>query len=539
MCLPLPSFRHGLAILLLVCTADAFAAEGPPLHARIDELIESQAEGPLAANASDAEFLRRIYLDLAGRVPSVRETQAFLNDTAADKREQLIDKLLSGDDYVRRMTQALHVMLMERLGDHADWQQFLRESVQRNRPWDEIVRAILHPNPDDEATRGAALWYTKRLENYGQNPVDTPGLVRDVGRHFLGIDVQCAQCHDHLFVGEYKQEFYAGMFAFVGHATLRTDLKFPAVGLKPLDKKVEFMSVFEKRPLAVGPKLPGGEEVVLPAFAKGEEFARPPDRKTKFPGEPKFNTLKILAEQLPRADNRLFTRNMANRLWWLMLGRGLVQPLDLHHADNPPSHPELLDLLAEQFAAHAFDMRWLIREIALTRTYERSSVAADASEIDTPSQSYRLALEKPLSAEQMLASLRQALGGEEPLAIVTGDNRWSQWQASFEKALANPAREPEVEHNPTVQAALFLMHDATVLEWLQPQGDNLTARLLKLDHASQLAGALYLALLSRPPSDEEVAVVREYLASREDRREKAVGNLVWSLIASNEFCANH
>jgi hypothetical protein len=135
------------------------------------------------------------------------------------------------------------------LGDHADWQKFLRDAVQRNRPWDQIVRVILHPNPDDEATRGAALWYTKRLENYGQNPVDIPGLVRDVGRHFLGIDVQCAQCHDHLFVGDCRS-FITGR-SRSGHATIRTDLKFPAVG--PVAGQNRSGVGFVKQLLAVGP----------------------------------------------------------------------------------------------------------------------------------------------------------------------------------------------------------------------------------------------------------------------------------------------
>lgn len=523
-----------LALLLAVGLVGPATAE-EPLHARIDKLIAERAGGTVAGAASDGEFLRRVYLDLAGRTPSVVETRAFLADTAADKREKLIDKLLAGDDHVRRMSQVFHVMLMERLGDHADWQKFLRESFQANKPWDAMTREMLSPNAEDEKSRGAALWYTKRLENYGQNPVDVPALVRDVGRHFLGIDVQCAQCHDHLFVDDYKQEFYHGMLAFVGNTTIRTDLSFPAVGLKPLDKKVEYMSVFLQKPQAVGPKLPGGDEVNIPTFGKGEEFEQPPDKKTKFPGVPKFNTLKILGEQLPRAENQLFTKNIANRLWWLLQGRGLVHPLDLTHKGNPASHPEVLDLLASELAAHQFDMRWLMREIALSQSYQRSGVLTEESQ----PQSYRAALEKPLSSEQMLASIQQALGDGQPVAIDPAAKGWTDWQTKFDKALANPAREPEVGHNPTVKAALFLMHDTTLLGWLKPAGENLTARLLKETDAATVADELYVAVLSRPPTAEEQTAVAEYLAPRADRREQAVCNLVWSLVASNEFCTNH
>lgn len=531
------AFRISLGLAVSLTASLALAQE--PLHARIDQLIEAKAGGPLAATSSDAEFLRRLYLDLAGRIPSVEESRAFLADTAADKREKLIDKLLASEDHARRLSQVLHVMLMERLGDHEEWQKFLRSSAKANKPWDQLVREIFNPNVDDEQSRGSALWYTKRLENYGQNPVDLPALVRDVGRHFLGMDVQCAQCHDHLFVDDYKQEHYAGLFAFVGHAGIRTDVKFPAVALKPLDKKVDFMSVFVKEQKSVGPKLPGGEEVAIPTLAKGEEFEQPPDKAKNTPGVPKFNTLKILSEQLPRADNKLFTRNIANRLWWLMLGRGLVHPLDLHHSGNPASHPELLDLLASELAAHQFDMRWLLRELALSKAYQRSSMTMEVSLTAAPPTSYRLGLEKPLSSEQTLASLRQALGSPKPLTIADGDKAWTEWQTRFDKALANPPREPEVEHSPTVKAALFLMNDGEILKWLKPEGDNLAARLGALSDTNVLAGEMYVAILSRPPSEDEKKAVVDYLAPRMDRRETGIRNLVWSLIASNEFCANH
>jgi hypothetical protein len=363
-------------------------------------------------------------------------------------------------------------------------------------------------------------------------------MVRDVGRHFLGIDVQCAQCHDHLFVEEYKQDFYHGLFAFVGNTTIRTDLKFPAVGLKPLEKKVEFMSVFIQQPKAVGPKLPGGTEIEVPTFAKGEEFEQAPDRQKNFPGTLKFNTLKLLSEQLPRPENKLFTRNIANRLWCLMMGRGLVHPLDMHHAGNPPSHPELLDLLASELAAHQFDMRWLLKEIALSQAYQRSSIAADESMAEVPPQSYRVALEKPLSSEQMLASIRQALGDGKPLKIDLADKSWTEWQAKFDKTLANPPREPEVEHSPTVKAALFLMHDASVIAWIKPEGENLAARLVKCEDTA-LSEELYVSVFSRQPAEDEKQAVTDYLAGKTDQRERAVSNLIWSLLASNEFCANH
>ena len=521
---------------LLFLVAPLAGDDAAPLHERIDQLIEAKAGGPLAPVANDAEFLRRVHLDLVGRIPTADEVRAFLADTAADKRLKVVDRLLASEEYPIRMQQLFNVMLMERLGEHEEWTKYLRESFAANKPWDQMCREMMNPDADNEATRGSAFFFSKRLENYGQNPVDIPALVRDVGRLFMGIDVQCCQCHDHLFVDDYKQEYYQGLFAFVGQATLRQDLKFPAIAEKPLTKKVEFMSVFIQEPKAVGPKLPGFEEVSLPTFEAGQEFEVPPDKKTKAPGKLKFSTLKVLSEQLPTEGNELFKKNIANRLWWVMLGRGQIHPLDLQHAGNAPSHPEALDLMCNELAAHKFDMKWLLRELALTRTYQRAG-AADFALDTVPPQSYRIALEKPLSSEQLLASILRATGKLDE--IKDDAKQLAELQTKFDKSFANPAREPEVEHSPTVKAALFLLNDSTVLGWLKPEKNNLTARLAALSEPEKLADELYISVLSRPPTDEEKADVAAYLGKHADSREKAIRNLAWSLLASSEFCTNH
>lgn len=538
-----------VACLLLACPA----AAQEPLNVRIDQAIAAKAPGiPVAALSSDFEFVRRVYLDFAGRIPTAAETRAFLADQAPDKRVKLIDQLLAAPEYAERMSDALSVMLMERLGDNPEWRTFVRGSLAANKPWDQLVREIINANPDDPAVRGAAFFFTKRLENYGQNPVDLPALTRDVGRVFLGIDVQCAQCHDHLFIDEYKQEHFQGLFAFVGHTYIRSDVKFPAVGEKPLDKKLEFMSVFKKEPKATGPRLPGGEEVAILTFEKPEDaFAVPPDRAKNSPGVLKFSPLKILSEQLPRAENPLFVRNAVNRFWFLLIGRGLVHPLDLSHSGNPPSHPELLDLLAQEFVAHKFDIKWLLREIALSQAYQRSGLLPEGV-TDSPPDKFVVALERPLSAEQMVNAVLVASGewaaiqqaSATAVANVPADQSKPQTELDklrerFAKAFANPPREPELEFAPSVKAALFLLNDGTVLGWFDPKGGNLTERLAAIPDANQLAEELYVSVLSRLPDDAERAAVAAALAARSDNRAKGAGQLIWSLVASTEFCVNH
>lgn len=523
----MPQAAHWLALLIVpLLTASALAQSLPQ---RIDELILAKAEGkPAAAVCDDAEFLRRVHLDLSGRIPTATEARMFLDDKSSDKRAKLIDQLLASPDYPRRMTDLFHVMLMERLGDHAEWTKFLHRSFTANKPWDVFAREILRAASKDETARGAAFFYSKRLENYGQNPVDYPALTRDVGRLFLGMDLRCAQCHDHLFVRDYKQADFQGLFAFYQNVSLG-NAQEPSVVEKATTQKVGFMSVFKKQPRETGPKVPGLSEIEIPKFDKSKEYETPPDPRKKLAGVPKFSTLAAVSEKLPTPENPAFTRNIVNRLWFVMMGRGLVHPLDLHHAGNPPSHPELLDLLVQEFVAHKFDIKWLLREMALSQTYQRSSILPEGVK-ELPRESFLVAHEKRLSAEQLLASILGA----------TGEDIKSETAArpKFLKAFSNPPREPEEEFTPALRGALFLLNDNLVLGWLNAKPGNLVDRLSKLSD-DRVAEELYLSVLSRQPTAEETDEVAKHLAKHADRRSAALGQLAWALLASTEFCVNH
>ncbi len=528
-----------LAVLLALGSSPGGAGE--PLHQVVDRHIEGAAARfgveELPPLADDAEFLRRVYLDFAGRIPTVDEARAFLADPSPDKREALIDRLLQGPEYARRMREALHVMLLERRGDDEKWNAYLERSLAANKPWNVLVREILYGEPgEDGALDGVQFFYTKRLETYGTNPVDYDGLTRDIGRLFLGMDLQCANCHDHLFVDDYKQAWFKGLFAFTANTVTRTEGNRVLLAEKVMTAPLEFMSVFTKEPRTTGPRLPGGDEVEVPQFPKGEEYLVPPDRAKRLPGVPRFSPRKILAEQLPTADNRAFVRNSANRLWFLLLGRGLVHPLDLHHSDNPPSHTELLDALADALVASGFDLRHMLGALARSRTYQRASAAPQAAEI--PRESFLLFHEKRLSSEQLARSVLVATGNWSP-ERGSETAPWKSLVDAFHKAFDNRPAEPEEEFMPSVRAALFLSNDALILKLLEPKDGNLTSRLSQMADDTALANELYLSILSRLPSDEERATVVQYLQRRQDNRQQAVANLAWSLLASTEFCINH
>jgi hypothetical protein len=531
------------------------------LHEAIDRLVSAQAGGPLAARSGDAEFLRRVYLDLAGRIPTAAEAREFLAAQAVDKRARLIDRLLAGADYPRRMRELFHAMLMERRGDDPLWDEFLRRSFEANKPWDVLSREILDPDAQDEATRGAAYFYTARLDKVGQQDTDYPGLTRDVGRLFLGVDLQCAQCHNHLFIDDYKQHDFQGLYAVYLNTFIRRDLSHPAIGENVMTKKTEFSSVFDKVPLATGPRVPGGDEIEIPAFAAGDEYRTPPDKATKHPGEPKFSPLEAIAARIATAENAAFRRNIVNRLWFVMMGRGLVQPLDQFHRDNPPSHPELLERLTQEIAARQFDLRSLLRELALSETYQRSGLSGESGEAPAP-ESYRVALEKPLSAEQLFWSTFVATGAADAFpicaspggndAIPSGDNAkdnaednakpadaLAELRKRFVAAFAGPAKEPEIEFSPSVKAALFMLNDPQVLALFEPRSGNLLDRLTKLTDPAAIAEELSLSVLTRLPTEEERADVIDALAQQPARRDVVLRYLAWSLAASTEFCLNH
>lgn len=520
-----------IAVLLAMGLAGNLSA-AEPLHDRIDRLIEARVEARLlAAPADDATFARRVYLDFTGQIPAAAQLRAFLADTAADKRTRLIDELLATPEYPRRMAEAFNVLLMERRGGNAEWEQYLHDSFAANKPWDQLVREMLDPGSQPEAARPAIYFYQKRLEKYGQNPTDFPGLTRDVARLFLGEDLQCAQCHNHLFIDDYKQVDFQGLYTvFLNVSIKKGKDKFPDIVEKPMTARLQFTSVFDPTQKATGPRLPGGKEFDIPE---------------KVSKESPFSPLSLIARELPRADNPQFTRNIANRLWQMMLGRGLVHPVDLFHSENPPSHPELLDLLAREFAEHQFDIRWMLRELALSRVYGRSGLVpagADAA----PLESFAVSIERRLSPEQLLWSTLLATGerdrvqqiGETAAKHPSGPT-FQELQKAFLKTFANEPRDPEDDYRATVAGALFLLNDDRLLQLLQPRPDNLIDRLSKLTDSSEIADELFVCILSRLPTSEERAQVAEYLAAHADQRTTALGQLAWALLASMEFSVNH
>ena len=568
----LPSPRLVVGALMLLLPAVVSLAGGELLHRQIDRTIEAKLDGDPAPPATDAEFLRRITLDLAGTIPTSAEAREFLDDPSAYKRQKLIDRLLAGPEYARRMQEVFDAMLMERRDDTyvpaPEWQGFLRRAFADNMPYDQLVTEILSADGTDPNTRGAAKFYLDRL-------ADPNLLTRDVGRMFLGRDLQCAQCHDHPLIDDYKQAHYYGIFAFLNRTTLFEIDKKTAVLTEKADGDVTFTSVFKKKVThKTDPRILDGPPVAEPSVPKGAEYLVAPDKQKKVRTIPRHSRRAELAMRLTSEGVPEFSRNIVNRLWAMMMGRGLVHPVDLHHSENPPADAELLELMAREFVAMRYDVKKFLRELALTRVYQRSSEpppGASPGDDSAAASTFVVASLKTETPEQLAWSVMQGLGlvaqtrilveekldGHDPKmrAIFQTDDRRRALRATmieegvhdqlrrnvaaFERQFAAAAGQPQDATEPTVHQALFLSNGRQVQNWLAPSNGSLIGRLAGISDSSAIADELYLSLYTRRPTDEERAEVVRYLADRGKDRVPALQELAWALLASTEFRFNH
>ena len=320
--------------------------------------------------ANDAEFLRRVSLDLNGMPPSADEARAFLIDTDPAKREKLVDRLIGSPLYSRHVSTTIDIMLMERRPNthvtQDEWQSWLLKSVRENKPWNTLVREILTADGATPESRAPARFYLDRNS-------EPHVITRDLGRMFFGRDMQCNQCHDSPLVADYLQRDYHGLLAIAstGYAvTKKIAEKDVTVLAERSPADLTFESVFDKgnahRTVA---RLPGSPSLVEPLIFPGDDYSVAPADGVR--AVPKFSRRTMMAELSTNGSNRAFNENIVNRLWAMMLGRGLVHPLDMMHPDNPAASPTLLKQLGEQFVAINFDIKQFLREVALSDVYQR------------------------------------------------------------------------------------------------------------------------------------------------------------------------
>lgn len=542
--------------LLVAAVAPASATAEKPLSTLIDEQIaagwKTRKLEP-APLCTDSEFLRRVTLDLTGTIPTAEQVRKFIADNgadkSADKRAKLVDALLASPEHARHMQHVFDVLLLERQQANyvteKEWRDYLRESFAKNKPWDKLVAEILGTDGLDPAVRPALRFAFVRTQDSNRT-MNPNALTRDVGRLLLGVNLQCAQCHDHPSIDDYKQADYHGLYAFVNRTYITTvkqkDGKALMVLAEKPDGDVKFTSVFDpkKQEHTTTPHLPGAPQITEPKLEKGKEYKVVAADGVK--PVPAFSRRDEMVKQLPSASNPAFARNMANRLWALMFGRGLVHPVETHHTKNPASHPELLNLLSERFAAGKFDMRMLLREMALSRAYQLSS-ALPAGKARPPVEAFAAREPRGLPPETLAAAVMQATGLTDVVrnglaAKATEAAVYDQLansHASYAKVFAGPAGQAETEFQASLDQALFLEHGGTLIEWVANKPGYLLGRLSQLPDPTE---ELYLSVLSRLPTKDEAAEVAELCRVKEERP-TALQDLLWALVASTEFRFNH
>ena len=536
----LPSLCLLLSFAAAPFVTPALASDRLPLTARIDALIESQPDFALhdAGPADDAEFCRRVYLDLTGRLPTPSQTRAFLTSKSPGKRAELIDALLASPEHARHLMLYFEVTLMERLPDahvpKAPWQAFLFEAFRANRPWDAIAREILSGDDSDPK----ALHRVKFFFERGAEP---HRVTRDLSRLFLGTNLQCAQCHDHPLVEDYKQADYYGLFAFVQRTSLVVDNNQKRARLsEKADGEANYQSVFDPKKVTrtTAPRVPGGQPLDDPKADPKNLYVTAP--APGIAAVPRYSRRAQLAGQIARVEYEPFRRNLANRLWALLFGQGLIEPLDMDHSGNPAVLPELHTAISDELQRNKLDIRATLRQIARTRAYQRSSIPKSAgSSGQVPP--FAVAPLKPLSPEQMAWSLAEATGLIEEQRQALKDkateaelyNRLAPQLTDLVRVYANPPG-TAAGFEARAEQALFLANGPTVRTWLAPRPGNLVERLSKLK-GDALADELYLSTLARLPDADE----RRELAEALQRQPEALAEIAWGLLASTEFRFNH
>lgn len=527
-----------------VLAVPVLGSAGEPLHARIDKHIANGVPDSkkAAPAASDEEFVRRVYLDLAGTIPTVAELNQFLADSDTGKRARLIDELLASPGYARRMAWHFDVMLMERRSDakvpRAAWEAYLQTAFAQNRPYDALVRELLSADGADPKTRPAAKFFLERdLE---------PHLVtKDLGRVFLGRNLQCAQCHDHPSVDDYRQAEYYGIQAYLNRSFLFPNAQAAnAVIAEKAEGDVNFMSVFDKakKQHTTPPRIRDVKPVEEPKPEKGKEYKVAPAKDVR--PVPTYSRRALLADAITSSENPAFSRNIVNRMWALLMGRGIVHPLDWDHEKNPPSHPELLNELASEFAKHKYDLKWLVREIALSETYQRSSELP--ANFDAPEDRYLVAILKPLSPEQFAYAVMQATGHTDAERAALGakftaaqlDARLAPRLGPFRGVLGGRPGDAGEGFSATLDQTLFLKYGGAVRGLIPARAGNLADRLSKLTNPDAVADELFASVYSRRPTADERKDVADALKNTKDRQ-TTINELIWALIAGAEFRFNH
>lgn len=493
--------------------------KGNPSRNYIDELVNlklKQLRMDPAPRCSDEVFLRRVYLDLVGMLPDEAEYQQFMSSAEPDKRDKLIDELLTRKEFTEVWVSKWAEWLMMRSSNQTStksvalYYTWLSEQIAANVPLDKMVRDIL----------GASGGTFKTPQtNFYQIERDTLKVSENVAQIFMGMRTQCAQCHNHPF-DRWTQDDYYSFAAF-----------FSQIGRKEAEDYRETI-VFNSGGGNVNH--PVGGRVMEPVFlGAGKADVAGKDRR------------EVLADWLASPQNPFFAQNFANRVWQHFFGIGIIEPVDDVRVSNPPSNEPLLKELAKRFTESNYDMRKLVREICQSEAYQRSTESNPSNELDE--RNFARQQLRRIKAESMLDVLSQVTTTKDkfprlPLgsrAVQIADGATSTYfLTTFGRATRETACSCEVKMEPTLSQALHLLNGEATNQKIQ-QGNLVNVWLKEGQPPAQIIEKIYIRALSRKPTAEEVAALMPLIPADGKNLKQPLDDIFWALLNSREFVFNH
>ncbi|MBI3407566.1 MAG: DUF1549 domain-containing protein [Planctomycetes bacterium] len=469
-----------------------------------------------SGKSADTEFLRRVYLDLIGVIPPPEKVREFLDNTDAEKRRKVIDDLLADPRFGKALAENWAGLMVPRESNNrllksTPLHEWLASAFHEGKPLDKIVYELLTATGTQEEN-GAVTFFI------GNPTVDK--MTDNVSRMFLGLQLQCAQCHNHPFV-EWKQNDYWGMAGFFRKVKLSANPQQAA-------KKGVSPGITESAGGKGGKKMPLPESVKnVPAkFLMGEQ----PKLKDGEPNRP------VLAKWLTAVENPYFARAMVNRFWYQLFGRGIVNPVDDMHDDNAPTHGELLAALTEQFKTNGFDVKYLLRAICNSEAYQRTSRPEAENGSDTEFYSHRVV--RVLSPEQLFDSLVRVLGlpggRKGDVAPIAKKGPIGSPRDAFLNFFRIDEGANPLEYQAGIPQALRLMNAGGLNNTLPA----VVAAMKDAKGPEQVIERLFFVALSRPPTGEETRRMLTH-AQREGDSRGGYSDILWALLNSSEFALNH
>jgi Protein of unknown function (DUF1549)/Protein of unknown function (DUF1553) len=471
-----------------------------------------------SALCTDGEFIRRVVLDLCGKLPAPDEVRAFLADERPDKRARLIDRCLDDKDYAAHF--ALRWGSILRNASLAGSEQaayafheWLRDMIGRNRPYDEFVRGIVAASGEwHEAP--AINWYWQMRDDQLHQP------VADTAQVFLGLRLQCAKCHHHPYE-RWSQNDYYGLAGF-----------FSRLGRKGFGEPPPY---FSERRRTTGEINPATGKPIEPKLLDGPVLTISPEE------DPRHK----LVDWMAGPDNPFFAKALANRMWGHLMGRGLVDPVDDMRETNPPSNPALLDAMARDFIEHKFDVKHLLRTICNSRTYQLSSTANEFNQHDK--QNHARYYGKRLIAEVLLDCVDQVcetrttfskMSKQARAVDLPHENFGSYFLDVFDRPPRSSACECARSNSANLSSVLHLTNSPEINDKIASGNGRVARLVVSKATAEKAVEDVYLAAFARLPTPEEKDRTLGYLQQHKDLR-TGLEDLVWALLNTREFIFNH